>query len=158
MFSVGAPVAAFGHEHANSPRPDPETYTWDLLDSNMFQRMSIRKYVSMSRERLFNLPATSDVFVPNQAIIGELTEKFNLDPESSKALFEYLKPSVQNGSTTEPEASFESVFEAGTPGVMTLEQVRQEVDLDQWKMKYGTTIYKLEVRFHLTLSSYSVAV
>lgn len=113
--------------------------------------MSVRKYVSMSCERQFSLPVTSNVSISNQAIIDEFAEKFNLDPESSKSLSEYLKSSSQNRSTTEPEKVFESVFEAGMPGVMTLEQVRQEVDLDQWKMKYGKSICRLEVGLHLIL-------
>lgn len=135
----------FSPRHANLTRPDLETYTWDLLDPDMFQRMSVRKYVSMSRERRFNLPAASNVFISNEALVDEIVEKFNLDPESSNSLFEYLKSPVQSGSATEPEVTFESVFKAGTPGVMTLEEVRQEVNLDQWKMKYGRTVCKLEV-------------
>ncbi|MCJ1426608.1 Arginyl-tRNA--protein transferase 1 [Sticta canariensis] len=123
---------------------DPETYTWDVLDSEILQRMSVRKYVAMSRERLFNLPATSNVSISNQASIGELAQRFNLDLESSNSLSEYLKSPVQSSTTVEPEISFESVFEAGMPGVMTLDQVRQEVDLGQWKMKYGNIHCKLE--------------
>lgn len=99
----------------------------------------------MSRERLFNIPATFNVSISNEATMGEFADKFNLDPESSNSLSAYLESPVQSGSTTEPERCFESVFEAGTPGVMTLEQVRQEVDLDLWKMKYGKIICKLEV-------------
>ncbi|MCJ1469845.1 hypothetical protein MMC07_008488 [Pseudocyphellaria aurata] len=136
---------SYSPSHANTQRPDLETYAWDLLDSDMFQRLSIRKYVSMSRERRFNLPAASNVSMSNQALIDEIAEKFKLDPESSNSLAEYLKSPVLSGSATEPEVTFESVFEACTPGVLTLEQVRQEVNLDQWKMKYGNTICKLEV-------------
>lgn len=123
---------------------DPETYAWDLLDSDMLQRMSVRKYVSMSRERLLNLSVTSNVSISNQQTVDVFAEKLNLDPESSKSLSKYLESPAQNGSTTELDTSFESVFEAGTPGVMTLDQVRQDVDLDQWKMKYGEIICKLE--------------
>lgn len=99
----------------------------------------------MSRERLLNLSVTSNVSISNQQTVDVFAEKLNLDPESSKSLSKYLESPAQNGSTTELDTSFESVFEAGTPGVMTLDQVRQDVDLDQWKMKYGEIICKLEV-------------
>lgn len=112
----------------------------------------------MSRERLFNLPATSDVSISNQANIGEFVQRFNLDLESSNSLSEYLKSPVQSDTTTEPEISFESVFEAGMPGVMSLDQVQQEVDLGQWKMKYGKIICKLEVGVNLSLLGHSIDV
>lgn len=99
----------------------------------------------MSRERLLNLSVTSNVSISNQQTVDGFAGKFNLDPESSKSLSEYLESPAQNGSTTELDTSFKSVFEAGTPGVVTLDQVRQDVDLDQWKMKYGEIICKLEV-------------
>lgn len=105
----------------------------------------------MSRERLFNLPATFDVSMSNQVNIGEFVQRFNLDLESSNTLSEYLKSPVQSGTTAEPEMSFESVFEAGMPGVMTLDQVRQEVDLGQWKMSFGNIRCKLEVRVNPSL-------
>ena len=110
----------------------------------------------MSRERLFNLPATSNVSISNQASIGEFAQRFNLDLESSNSLSEYLKSPVQSGTAAEPETSFESVFEAGMPGVMTLDQVRQEIDLGQWKMKYGEIHCKLEVSVNLSLLGHSI--
>lgn len=137
-------MATFSCVHANPLPPDPEKYTWDLLDSDMLQRMSFRQYVSMSRERLLNLSATSNDSVSNQAAVREFAEKVNLDLEGFKSLSEYLKSPAQNRYMAKLE-TLKSVFEAGMPGVMTLEQVQQEVNLDQWNMKYGKTICKLEV-------------
>lgn len=123
---------------------DPETYAWDLLDSDMFQRMSARRYVSMANERQFNLPVVSNTFLQSDRVTSsDFSQELELGFDTFEWLFEYVQ--VSTPETTESGQTFSSVFEAGTPGVMTLEDVEEDIDLGSWRLKLGDTIVALEV-------------
>ena len=67
----------------------------------------------------------------------------NRDSESSLSLPDYI--SAQNPNT---HADASSIFEARTPGAMTLEQVASEIELGKWRLKLqrmGRTV-TLQVR------------
>lgn len=114
---------------------DPETYAWDLLDSDMLQRMSIRKFVSMSREREFNLSATTPgIFLQSEnATCSDFTKEANLGLEAFTSLAEY----VQTSPSAEPERTdYNSVFEARMPGIMPMAEVAAKLDLGAWRLKF----------------------
>jgi hypothetical protein len=106
----------------------------------------------MSRERRLNiqptaLPTITDPELPDieQFDFYERLSDLdpNRDPESSLSLPDYI--SAQN-SNTHNDAS--SIFEAKTPGAMTLEEVASEIELGRWRLKLqrmGRTVI-LQVR------------
>ncbi|KAL9612241.1 MAG: hypothetical protein Q9167_003154 [Letrouitia subvulpina] len=99
---------------------DPETYDWNLFDEDFIKRLSARKYVSMRQERQLNLPA------------GPLTdiEEAEMEPVKREALREYLSE-----ANPPVEGALDSVFENRMPGVLSLEEVRRDIDLGQWRAK-----------------------
>ncbi|KAI4163126.1 MAG: hypothetical protein LQ342_003254 [Letrouitia transgressa] len=110
---------------------DPETYDWNLFDEDFIKRLSARKYVSMKQERQLNLPA------------GLLTDIEEAEMESDKreALREYLSE-----ADAPLEGALGSVFENRMPGVLSLEEVRRDIDLGQWRAKLrGDRIVRLKV-------------
>lgn len=125
---------------------DPETYGWDLLDSDMLQRMSIRKFVSMSREREFNLSATTPgIFLQSDNFTcPDFTKEVNLGLEVFMSLAGY----VLTSPSAEPERSdYDSVFEARMPGIMSMAEVASKIDLGAWRLKFKSyTNVTLSVR------------
>ena len=110
--------------------------------------MSARKYVSMSRERQFNLPAISNTFFQSDiATSFDFSKELDFGCTAFTRLAEYVGASGESEESPELDESFDSVFEAGTPGVMTLKQVQEEVDLDTWGLKLGEIIIALQVSF-----------
>lgn len=113
---------------------DPETYAWDLLDSDMLQRMSIRKFVSLSREREFKLSATTPgIFLQSEnATCSDFTMEVNLGLEVFTSLTGY----VLTSPSAEPERTdYASVFEARMPGIMPMAEVASKIDLGAWRLK-----------------------
>lgn len=102
----------------------------------MLQRMSIRKFVSMSREREFNLSATTPgVFLQSEnATCSDLNKEVNYGLEGFTSLAEY----VQTSPSAEPERTdYASVFEARMPGIMPIAEVAAKIDLGAWRLKFG---------------------
>ncbi|KAL9045650.1 MAG: hypothetical protein Q9214_001339, partial [Letrouitia sp. 1 TL-2023] len=101
---------------------DPETYDWNLFDDDFIKRLSARKYVSMKQERQLNLPARPLTDI----------EEVEMELDKREALREYL-------SEADPplEGVLDSVFENRMPGVLSLEEVRRDIDLGQWRAKLG---------------------
>ncbi|KAL8630826.1 hypothetical protein Q9189_003495 [Teloschistes chrysophthalmus] len=91
---------------------DLETYSWNPLDADHLARLSARKYVSMSLERQLRLPPRS--LTP--------ADNLGLDDEELTQLRKYL----QSGEIV-------GAFGSLMPGLMTLDEVQNEVNLDGWK-------------------------
>ena len=64
--------------------------------------------------------------------------------ERDKILSDYLHGPSQVSGHDDQEGS-SSIFGANMPGVMTLEQVENEIVLDEWKIKIGNRITTLGV-------------
>ncbi|KAI9820597.1 MAG: Arginyl-tRNA--protein transferase 1 [Pycnora praestabilis] len=103
--------------------PDPESYTWDMLDDDLRKRLDARKYVSLSRERRLGISAepSSSLAADN---IGNTEE--NTQNQSSPVI-----------SLLRPSSSPESLFEMNMPGVMSLEEVQIQIDLDKMRISFG---------------------
>lgn len=112
----------------------------------MLQRMSVRKYVSMSRERHYNISLQSPDFLQSSNTSAfDFTQEVDLGLQEFASLLDYItKPGSKE--TVDFEKEHSSAFEARTPGVMTLEHVRREINLDEWKLKLGDITVKFEVR------------
>lgn len=101
----------------------------------MLRRMSIRKFVSMSRERKFNLSAsTPGIFLKSgNATCSDFNKEVNLGLEGFTSLAEY----VQTSPLAEPERTdYSSVFEARMPGIMSIAEVAAKIDLGAWRLKF----------------------
>lgn len=111
----------------------------------MLRRMSVRKYVSMSRERKYDIPVDAKDFLTCDGTAeSELRQKLKISPDDFKALSDYLRVSHHD----ELNQSNRSVFEAGTPGVITLPDLARMVDLNAWGVRLGRMTVTLEVRIH----------
>lgn len=123
---------------------DPHCYDWHQMDSNLMQRMSNRNYLSMSIERQYNLPVEPSAFLQSDSrTSSDFGRELAMGPEAFGFLLGYL---TRPDDAREPAKSFSSAFEAGTPGVMRLEEVEQEVNLGRWQLRLRGMVVFLEVR------------
>ena len=122
---------------------DPETYNWDPLDADLLHRLNIRRYVSLSREKRLNIPieplptSPYELNIQDSQWLGERQES-----ESSKLFLDYVR--IQN----DPANSFAnhaSIFDADTPGALTLDEVERDIPLGEWKLRIRGAIVQLEV-------------
>ena len=100
----------------------------------------------MSRERKYNIPVVlSPTFLESEFMSGLNSEKnANFSSETIESLREYL--AVQDPHhIARPEKQHDSVFEAGTPGIMSLADVDSKIDLGEWKIKLRDIIVTLKV-------------
>lgn len=115
---------------------------WSPLDSDLLARLSQRKYVSLSREKRLNIPPE-----PIPASIELAREKLapllnGPSPETSEDLTDYIK--AQN-DPPELHAKDKSIFEARTPGAMTLEELERDIPLGEWKIRIQGTMAQVQV-------------
>ncbi|KAI9718271.1 MAG: hypothetical protein M1812_004261 [Candelaria pacifica] len=97
---------------------DPETYHWDLLDTDLRRRLDVRKYVSLSCERRLGIDAPS-TSTQNQSDISV--------NDNNKSVLS------KNGS----------LFSKNMAGVMTAEEVESQIDLGAMRIKLGSDIAHL---------------
>ena len=121
---------------------DPDTYTWDPLDSDLLARLSLRKYVSLSRERRLNIPPEP---IPASVDLARDTLAPLLgppSPETLEDLSDYIKAQVD---PLELHAKDRSIFEARTPGAMTLEEIERDIRLGEWNIRIQGFMAQLQV-------------
>ncbi|KAL9127097.1 MAG: hypothetical protein Q9217_003972, partial [Psora testacea] len=126
---------------------DSITYSWDLLDTDMVQRLSARRFVSMALERSLALPAKPEdlekLLRSSSPTASRLDEKLEMGNVKYDTAMEYV-----NGVASDPEPSIlpgsTNVFEAGTPGAMSLGEVMRNIDLGQWGLVIGNKVVRLE--------------
>ncbi|MCJ1399226.1 Arginyl-tRNA--protein transferase 1 [Xylographa trunciseda] len=88
---------------------DPETYDWDLLDQEMLARLSACDYVSLSRERRLGINSSSSESDRQEAVASV--------PSTSAA----------------PTPS--SIFHTDMPGVMSIEEVKGNIPLEDVEVR-----------------------
>ena len=109
--------------------------------------MTVRKYVSMAYERKYNLPALpSESF--QSGIVDAPTHtgqqsSMNIAQKDLDNLIGYINAS--SAPEANPRRPYRSVFEANTPGVMSVEEVERDIDLGSWKLKFGDELVMLRV-------------
>jgi hypothetical protein len=114
------------------------------MDDDMLRRMSNRKYLSMSIEHQYNLPADGTVFLQSESSTGsDFSQEVAMGLKTFTFLYDYVTLPCQ---MLEPYQPWPSAFQAGTPGVMRLEDVEQAVDLGRWKLKLRGMVIFLQVR------------
>lgn len=89
---------------------DPETYEWSPLDDAYKAALNRRPYVSRSRDKAI--------------------EDGKIKPDQWDAPYEDRDRDVLGV----PNEGMASLFDVNMPGVLTREQVENELDLDHWKL------------------------
>ena len=114
---------------------DPETYEWDPLEGELWQLLDTKPYVSLARERRLrrNQPGSN-----NLEADGPLSDKV---PEQYD-LSEYPLPTAAEGGDAVRNGM--SLFDLKVPGLMTVEEVDQQVDLDHQAIKVRGSPVTLE--------------
>lgn len=135
---------------------DPQLNVWDPLNSDMMQRLSARKWVSMAVERALELSLNSPTtfLQSDRATASKFGEELNMGPNKFKLALAYVNVQDQNQDAEGKEAM--DVFHAGTPGALSLEELEEQIDLGQWKLKLGQRIVKLQVKTASYLSALSI--
>ena len=96
----------------------------------MLQHLSRRTWVSMSIERYLQTP--------------EFQQKLDVNLVKYETALEYIN-ATDESDNPDTHRSAKTVFEAHMPGAMTLDEVREQIDLDHWKVKIGERVFELEV-------------
>lgn len=110
---------------------DPESYDWSPLDTELKSLLDSKKYVSLSRERRNGKPyrslddTTSGAPDPPFSEIVDL-KPATVDPTMVKSEPEYDIPDPKDAA----DGSM-SLLTIGMPGVMTADEVQEQVELDK---------------------------
>lgn len=122
---------------------DPETYSWDPVDGDLLRRLNIRRYVSLSREKRLNIPIEP---LPTNLQLNSQGPRWPWQQpgsESSALITDYIRG---QGDPTNTSTSHASIFDAGTPGALTLEEVEREIALGEWGLRIQGATVQLQVR------------
>lgn len=114
------------------------------------QRLSARKWVSMAVERALDVSFNSlTIFLQSDRVsASNFRKELSMGPSKFKLALEYINGQDPNQDSEGKEAS--DVFHAGTPGALSLEELEEQIDLGQWKLKLGQRLINLEVKKHHT--------
>ena len=116
------------------------------------QRLSARKWVSMAVERALEVSPNSLTFLQSErATASNFQKELKMAPSEFKLALGYMVGQDQERDSQSKDAS--DVFQAGTPGVLSLEELDEKVDLGQWGIRLGQRVVRLEVN----TASYSSA-
>ncbi len=112
----------------------------------MMQRLSARRWVSMTVERALEISPNSlaGFLQSDQATTSNFQKELSMGPSKFKLALEYINGKDQERNHEGKEAS--NVFHAGTPGALSLKELEEKVDLGQWNLKLGQRLVKLEVK------------
>lgn len=101
----------------------------------------------MTLERLLKLPATSEEtekLLHSSEAPAQINEKLEIGNLKYSKAVEYI-----NGQSLKSSAPSDvsGAFEAGTPGVMSPEEVESRFNLGQWRFAIRDQVVSLEVRY-----------
>ncbi|KAF2655918.1 hypothetical protein K491DRAFT_704316 [Lophiostoma macrostomum CBS 122681] len=105
---------------------DPETYDWNPLDGELRTLLDSKTYVSLSRERRQKEGRRETRTAPDG-------ENESDSDSSADDLEKYPHPSAAEAGKAVQGGM--SLFELKVPGVMTVEEIEQQVDLDRQSFK-----------------------
>ena len=106
------------------------TNEWDLLDAEILEHLSTRKWTSMAIERYLKSPS--------------FQQKLDVGPVKYKFALDYLNGSQKSGDCNRRRGET-SVFQAGMPGAMTITEIQETMKLGHWRLMIGDRIVLLEV-------------
>ena len=99
----------------------------------------------MAVEQALEVPLSSlTTFLQSDlATASNFQTELNMGPKKFKLALGYIGPDPERNPTAKDATN---VFQAGTPGTLSLEELEEIVDLGQWRLKLGRSIVKLEVK------------
>lgn len=113
---------------------DFESFEWSPLDEKMCRLMDERKWVSMSRER--DAGASQNAATITSETTGDTAEP-SISTTDSEPAETSIYPTPSHPIPVDAANSSLSLLELGMPGVLSLAQLRQQIDLDDVKISLG---------------------
>jgi arginine-tRNA-protein transferase len=95
---------------------DPESYEWNALDGELHRLLDMKRYVSLARERVLKEKTRSSKTPADE----ELPKEDTFD--------DYPLPTAIEGANAVQSGM--SLFDLKVPGLMTVEEIEQQVHLD----------------------------
>jgi arginine-tRNA-protein transferase len=113
---------------------DPESYEWNPLDGELRALLDKKSYVSLARERRREARALT----PGGVKVGgsESADEDKLDEHPFPSAAE-AGEAVSNGT---------SLFDLKVPGLMTVEEIEEQLDLGTMPIKLGGRMAEAQVR------------
>jgi len=108
---------------------DPESYEWNPLDADLKSLLDRQAYVSPSRER--RLKGLKDP----SAVATEQLEDEAKDATKTQDLSDFPLPTAAEAGAA--VSSGTSLFDLKVPGIMTAEEVEEQLDLDSMPIRVG---------------------
>ena len=127
--------------------PDPENYAWQPLDDDLLARLTLRRYVSLSKEKKLNIPAQPIGTRIELFGWGSSSPRDQSGSESANEYSDYLEAQIE---APHIHAHDQSIFEANTPGALTLEEVYRDIPLGEWRIQLQGSMIQLKVRGPIT--------
>ena len=122
---------------------DPQSLTWDPFDEELREALDKRRYVSLSQDR---------------ALAAEAAPKKNDETKVGSVSVPPGSGESDKRGETDKDISNDtdmSLFEVKMPGVLTTEELEDQVDLDHWKLlAHGVLV---EMTVSLSFSNISPA-
>jgi arginine-tRNA-protein transferase len=116
---------------------DPESYEWHPLDDELRSLLDKKAYVSMSRER-----RTKDAGAPLEK--GGENEAEPKGAVEQTILSDFPHPTAAEGG--EAVKNGLSLFDLKVPGLMTAEEIEEQLDLDSMPIRVGGRMAEAQVR------------
>ena len=100
----------------------------------------------MAVEQALEVPLSSlTTFLQSDlATASNFQTELNMGPKKFKLALAYINGPDPERNPTAKDAT--NVFQAGTPGTLSLEKLEETIDLGQWRLKLGQSLVKLEVK------------
>ena len=112
---------------------DFESFEWSPLDKKMCRLMDERKWVSMSREQAAAPSHETTTVVSETTTNAEASNTTTESKTSETSLY----PTPSHPIPVDAANSSLSLLELGMPGVLSLAQLQQQIDLDDVKISLG---------------------
>jgi arginine-tRNA-protein transferase len=114
---------------------DLESFEWSPLDEEMCRLMDERKWVSMSRER--RAKPLQDKSPNTDATTTDAEDPDHLGPSETNKDKDPIYPTTLHPVPCDAVDSTLSLLDLGMPGMLSLTQLQQQVDLDDIKISLG---------------------
>ena len=110
----------------------------------------------MSLERAWAIAPTScPIFLQSDnAVASDFQRELKLNRKTFAAALEYICGPEED--LEQQSRRYATIFQAETPGVMSLKELQDQIDLGQWNLRVGNQVAKLEVTQHLLTTSAKV--
>jgi len=120
---------------------DPQSLTWDPFDEELRQKLDRRSYVSLSQDQALAAEASAKNSDETEALSTAVTA-------GGARLDKLDKPDTEVSDDTDI-----SLFDVNMPGVLTRQELEEQVDLDHWLLVAHGVLVEMIVRPFISSSS-----